>query len=55
MNVEVTVIMRPEFSKASYKIPKDIDGVFCNCVQFHQHCICPDCSPGKGKKDRLWP
>jgi hypothetical protein len=55
MKVEVTVVMRKEFSKPGYKIPKDMLGVFVNCVQIHDHCICPDCTPGKGKKDRLFP
>ena len=55
MKVEVVVIKRPEFEKPTYKIPDDVLGVFVNCVQIHDHCICPDCSPDKGKKDRLFP
>ena len=55
MKVEVTVVMRKEFSDPKYKIPGDVHGIFFNCVQTHPHCICPDCTPGSGKKDRLFP
>ncbi len=55
MKVEVTVVMRKEFSKPGYKIKDEYLAVFVNCVQIHPHCICPFCTPGKGKKDRLWP
>ena len=33
MKVEVTVVMRPEFSRPEYKIDEKYDGVFMNCVQ----------------------
>jgi hypothetical protein len=55
MKVEVIVVKRPEFSRPEYKIPDDVLGVFVNCVQIHDHCICPDCTPDKGKRDRLYP
>jgi len=55
MKVEVIVVKRPEFSRPEYKIPADVLGVFVNCVQIHDHCICPDCTPGQGKQDRLFP
>ena len=55
MKVEVTVVMRPEFSRPEYKIDEKYDGVFMNCVQIHDHCICPHCTPDKGKHDRLYP
>jgi hypothetical protein len=55
MGIETIAILRKEFERPDYKIPEDVDGVCIDCVQIHPHCICPFCSPGAGKKDRLFP
>jgi hypothetical protein len=55
MGIETIAILRKEFEKLEYKIPADVDGVCVNCVQIHPHCICPFCTAGAGKKDRMFP
>jgi len=55
MRIKNTVIRRIKFEEKGYKISKDTIAVFINCTQIHPHCVCPHCSPGKGKSNRLFP
>jgi|GEM_PF-2047391 hypothetical protein len=36
-------------------IPKGTIAICINCTQMHQFCVCPFCTPGAGKHDRLFP
>ncbi len=51
MRIPYTVVNRPDFE--NYDL-RGVGAILINCAQFHEFCICPDCKPGGGKKNRLY-